>query len=72
MTPVAIEEFHVGVPLAGEYVEIINSQKAIYEGNDMCNYVPVVAIEELCHNLPFKIVIRVAPFGAMMFEVVKV
>jgi 1,4-alpha-glucan branching enzyme len=72
MTPVAIEEFHVGVPLAGEYVEIINSQKAIYEGNDMCNYVPVVAIEELCHNLPFKIVIRVAQFGAMMFEVVKV
>ena len=72
MTPLAIEEFHVGVPLAGEYVEIINSQKAIYEGNDMCNYVPVVATEELCHNLPFKIVIRVSPFGAMMFEVSKV
>jgi 1,4-alpha-glucan branching enzyme len=72
MTPVAIEEFHVGVPLAGEYVELINSQKAIYEGNDMCNYVPLVAIEETCHNLPFKIIVRVAPFGAMMLEVSKV
>ncbi len=72
MTPVAYEQFHIGVPMAGEYVELINSQKAIYEGNDMCNYVPLVAIEELCHNLPFKIILRLAPFGAMMFEVIKV
>lgn len=72
MTPVAYEQFHIGVPMAGEYVELINSQKAIYEGNDMCNYVPLVAIEELCHNLPFKIILRLAPFGAMMFEVNKV
>jgi 1,4-alpha-glucan branching enzyme len=72
MTPVAYEQFHVGVPLAGEYVELINSQKAIYEGNDMCNYVPLTAVEELCHNQPFKIIVRLAPFAAMMFEVNKV
>jgi 1,4-alpha-glucan branching enzyme len=72
MTPVAYEQFHVGVPMAGEYSELINTQKAIYEGNDMCNYVPLMAIEELCHNLPYKLVIRLAPFGAMMFEVSKV
>ena len=72
MTPVAYEQFHIGVPIAGEYVELINSQKLIYEGNDMCNYVPLHAIEELCHNLPYKIIIRLAPFGAMMFEVKKV
>ncbi|MDP2813967.1 MAG: 1,4-alpha-glucan branching protein GlgB [Erysipelotrichaceae bacterium] len=72
MTPVAIEELHVGVPLAGEYVELINSQKAIYEGNDMCNYVPLIAVEEVCHNQPYKIIVRVAPFGAMMLEVTKV
>lgn len=72
MTPVAYEQFHIGVPIAGEYAELINSQKSIYEGNDMCNYVPLHAVEELCHNLPFKIIIRLAPFGAMMFEVKKV
>jgi 1,4-alpha-glucan branching enzyme len=72
MTPVAYEQFHVGVPLAGEYAELINSQKAIYEGNDMCNYVPIKAIEETCHNLPYKIIIRLAPFAAVMFEINKV
>jgi 1,4-alpha-glucan branching enzyme len=72
MTPVAHEQFHIGVPLSGKYVELINTQKAIYEGNDMCNYVPIETIEETCHNLPYKIIVRLAPFGAMMFEILKV
>lgn len=68
MTPVAHEQVHIGVPYAGKYTEIMNTEKDIYDGCNMCNYQPIEAIEELCHHLPFKIICNVAPFAAVYFE----
>ncbi len=71
MTPVTHPECHIGVPYPGVYTELINTEKDIYEGCNMCNYVPVETSEELCHHLPHKIVVQLAPFAGIMLEHVK-
>ncbi len=71
MTPTAHENFQLGVPMQGEYVEIINSEKDIYEGCNMCNFEPVQAYQQNNHRFDYTISIRVAPFAAIYFEVCK-
>lgn len=71
MTATSYEDFKLGVPIAGKYVEIMNSEKDIYEGCNMCNFEPVVAHDEKNHRFDKTISIRVAPFAAIYFEVRK-
>lgn len=67
MTPNAYETYDVGVPEAGVYRELINSEKAIYEGCDMTNYTTLSSSTEPLHQLDYRIRTRIAPFGSMMF-----
>ncbi|MEF9968620.1 MAG: alpha-amylase family glycosyl hydrolase, partial [Longicatena sp.] len=41
MTPVAHEDFKLGVPYKGTYTELINSERDIYDGCNMCNFKPI-------------------------------
>lgn len=68
MTPCSYENFRVGVSQVGEYVEIINSEKDIYDGCNMCNYTPVSSEEIPMHHRPYSIDIRIAPFSAICFK----
>lgn len=71
MTANSYEDFKIGVPIAGEYVEIINSEKDIYEGCNMCNFNPLMTYDEHNHGFDKTISIRIAPFAAMYLEVIK-
>ena len=71
MTPVSYESYRVGVPLTGTYTEILNSEKDIYGGCNMCNYEPIVAEELEAHHQKQSIDVRIAPFSAIYFEVKK-
>ena len=68
MTPNSYEHFRVGVPVYGEYLELINSEKDIYSGCNMCNYTVITAEEEPAHRRPYSIDIRLAPFAGIVFE----
>jgi 1,4-alpha-glucan branching enzyme len=71
MTPASYEDFELGVPIEGEYLELINSEKDIYDGCNMCNFEPLIAYEQSNHRFDYTINIRIAPFAAIYFEVCK-
>ena len=69
MTPNEYRGYRIGVPFEGTYVEEINSEKDIYCGCNMCNYVPIRSQKEWSHNLPDSIDITIAPYAAIIFRV---
>ena len=69
MTPTSYEDYLIGVPVKGEYVELINSEKDIYNGCNMCNYTPIEAKKISSHGQPYSIKIRIAPFAGIIFKV---
>ena len=68
MTPCSYEDYRIGVRTYGEYMELINSEKDIYSGCNMCNYTPVMSEVIEAHRKPYSISIRIAPFSAIIFE----
>ncbi len=68
MMPISYEDYLIGVPYSGKYTEIMNSEKDIYSGCNMCNFEPVKAVKKPRHNQPYQIKIRIAPFSAIIFE----
>lgn len=65
MTPVSYENYKIGVPHAGIYTEVINSDKDIYNGYNMCNYEPLKAWPGYSHHQPYHCMIRIAPFACI-------
>ena len=69
MLPCSYENYRIGVPFSGQYEEIVNSEKDIYNGCNMCNFKPIRSHKKRSHNLPQSIEIRIAPYSAIMFKV---
>lgn len=69
MTPSSYEHFRLGVPKTGEYTELLNTDRDIYGGYNMCNYFPLRSEEIFSHHQTQSISIRIAPFSAIYFEV---
>ena len=63
------ENFEICVPYKGTYTELINSEKDIYDGCNMCNFEPVKTHKSEFGQKRFEnsITIRIAPFGAVWF-----
>ena len=68
MAPVSYENFEIGVPTYGWFTEIMNSEKDIYGGCNMCNFKKIQARKGNIHNMKYKLNIRVAPYAAIIFE----
>lgn len=71
MTPNSFEQYRLGVPYVGQYTELLNSEKDIYGGCNMCNYAPLHTEVHGSHHYPQSIQIRIAPFAAVFFELKK-
>ena len=69
LTPNIREAYRVGVPCAGAWREIFNSDSARYGGSDCVAVGPVVANEELAHGQNFSIEIRLAPLAIAYWKV---
>lgn len=69
MTPSSYEHFRLGVPKTGEYTELMNTDRDIYGGYNMCNYFPLKSEEIFSHHQMNSISTRIAPFCAIYFEV---
>lgn len=66
MTPVAYETYEVGVPSRGSYMELLNTEKNIYDGCDMTNYKALESTKTACHNQTHQISVRLAPFAGII------
>lgn len=64
MLATSYEVYDIRVPVAGTYTEILNSEKDIYDGCNMCNFEPVKSSKKKGENM---ITIRLAPFAAIWF-----
>ena len=68
MKPVSYTNFNVGVPFSGTYMELINSEKDIYSGSNICNFKPIKSNKVKAHGLPNSINIEIAPYAAIIFS----
>lgn len=71
MTPVSYESYRIGVPYKGTYTEIINTEKDIYDGCNMCNFEPLVSEKHEAHRFDNSILVRIAPFAGVYLEMKK-
>jgi len=68
MTPVPHENYRIGVPAAGEWQEIFNSDQHQYWGSGMINYDPVKTEEKAWHGKHNSMSITTPPLGAAIFK----
>jgi len=67
-TPVAREKYSVGVPNAGYYREILNSDSAQYGGSNMGNLEGVMSTTTKSHGRPNSIIITLPPLAVVAFQ----
>lgn len=70
MTPVDYSNYPLGVPWEGRYHEVLNSDKKEYGGGNRFNYDDVYTTQEFNNGQPSTIRFRLAPFAAIIYEVV--
>lgn len=68
LTPVPREAYRMGVPTAGYYRELLNSDSEVYGGSNMGNAGGVQAEDMPWHGQPFSVVITLPPLAAVFFK----
>ena len=68
MTPNFYNEYDIGVNVEGVYEEIFNSDKDVYGGANQYNGLPLKTEDFGPENRPYRIRIKLASFGAMIFK----
>ena len=66
MKPISYTDYKIGVPYTGVYTELINSEKDIYSGCNMCNFKPVRSRKVKAHGLPNSISVDIAPYAGLI------
>ena len=66
-TPVTREQYRIGVPVAGAYTEIFNSDSSYYDGSNAGNGL-VLSEPTPWMNLPHSISLKLPPLGAVIFK----
>ena len=67
-TPVVRENYRLGVPHAGWYDEISNSDSEFFGGSNVGNDGGVLALEEESHGRPASIAITLPPLATVVFK----
>jgi 1,4-alpha-glucan branching enzyme len=68
MTPNVLTGYELGVPKAGEWVEILNTDAAIYGGSNVINEGEFKTIKDKKHNQAQLIRITLAPLSTSVFK----
>ncbi|MCP4363318.1 MAG: 1,4-alpha-glucan branching protein GlgB [Chloroflexi bacterium] len=67
-TPVVRQGYRLGVPAAGNYVEILNSDMDVYGGSNIINEGEYLSEEITCHDQPLSIQITLPPLGITILK----
>jgi 1,4-alpha-glucan branching enzyme len=71
MNMIEYEKYEIGVPIRANYIEILNTEKDIYNGCNLCNFEPLKTVKESKHKLPYKINLQIAPFAGILLHAKK-
>jgi 1,4-alpha-glucan branching enzyme len=66
-TPIPRHDYRIGVPRAGAYREVLNSDADIYGGSDVRNGV-LQAVDESSHGFPASLSLTVPPLGFVLLK----
>jgi 1,4-alpha-glucan branching enzyme len=64
-SPVPHEEYRLGLPRAGEWIEVLNTDAADYGGSGVGNLGGVHTDDLQWHGMPVSARLRVPPLGAL-------
>ena len=67
-TPVPRPDYALGVPAAGFYKEVLNTDAKIYEGGNLGNQGGVYSEPQPMHGHPHSIAVNLPPLAAVVFE----
>jgi 1,4-alpha-glucan branching enzyme len=67
-TPVVREEYRVGVPSPGAYVEALNTDDETYGGSGVNNGGPIEAEEVPSHGHPYSLSLKLPPLATMILK----
>jgi 1,4-alpha-glucan branching enzyme len=68
LTPVLRKNYRLGLPRAGKWKEVLNSDAGIYGGGNQGNYGEVFAREHKSHGQNFSAEITLPPLGIVAFQ----
>jgi 1,4-alpha-glucan branching enzyme len=69
LTPVPRENYRIGLPLEGQYREVINSDSVFYGGSNMGNgEAPLLTEEKPWMNHPYSLRLTLPPLAAIAFQ----
>jgi 1,4-alpha-glucan branching enzyme len=67
-TPIPRHDYRIGVPRAGTYREVLNSDREAYGGSGMTNNGQLPAIEQSSHGFPASMTLSVPPLGFVLLK----
>ena len=67
-TPVVRTQYRIGVPKAGRYSELINSDLGIYNGSDVSNPQELNSTPEACHSLDNSLSLTLPPLTTLILK----
>jgi 1,4-alpha-glucan branching enzyme len=68
LTPVVRQGYCIGVPRPGRYLELLNSDAAIYGGSNVGNGGEIHTIDQLHHGYPQALCLTLPPLGALILK----
>jgi 1,4-alpha-glucan branching enzyme len=68
MTPTPHHDYHVGVPRAGLWREIVNTDSRFYGGSDVGNEGAVQTVEQAAHGEPQSLRLKIPPLATVMLR----
>ncbi|MCW8942627.1 MAG: alpha amylase C-terminal domain-containing protein, partial [Gammaproteobacteria bacterium] len=71
-TPTTLQNYTIGVPEAGTYKEIFNSDTAWYGGSDVSNSGKMESIEQKEHGFDHALTITIPPLAGIFIQKEKV
>ncbi len=67
-TPVVRYDYHIGVPHAGSYAELINTDLEVYGGSGVRNPEHIEVIQQEWHGLPCSLSLILPPLAALILQ----
>ena len=67
-TPVPREQYVVGVPEAGRYVELLNSDAALYGGSNLGNGGALTTEPTPAHGRPHRLLLTLPPLACLILK----
>ncbi|NLR58466.1 1,4-alpha-glucan branching protein GlgB [Chitinophaga polysaccharea] len=68
MTPVVRENYLVGLPVAGEWIEVLNSDRSEYYGSGVINTGVLRTVKQTYNGRDYTLSLRLPPLGAVILK----